>query len=100
MANFQLKRGGTLLGRLVNVKWDMFWSDAEFEPTDDFLPYKPLFDEEYQALEAGDMDTVNRLQEQIDGLGLRLIDEAEKSGEITEFMLHVYGNEARFRASL
>lgn len=96
MANLHLKLGEIVLGRLVDIEPDMFWSDAVFEATDAFLPYKPLFDEEYQALEAGDMDAVNRLQEKIDELGLRLVAETG-TAEITDFMLHVYEDRASFR---
>ena len=86
------------MGRIADVKWAMFWSDAKFVSTEAFLPYKPLFDEEYQALEADDMDKVNRLQEQINELGLRLVDEAGEQADITNFMLHIYEDDVRFRA--
>ena len=92
-----LKQGTVILGRLVETEYDMFWVDATFEPTDAFVSYKPLFEEEYQALEAGDMDTVERLQDKISALGLRLVDEVDGRDAIDEFMLHIHDDEARFR---
>lgn len=92
-----LKREETILGALRDVKWDMFWCDARFEPTAAFATYKPMFDEEWRANEEDDADTGQRLIEVIEALQFRLVFEDGRGPDITEFLLHIYDNHARFR---
>ncbi len=96
MTPLQLKQSGTILGTLHNVKWDMFWSDARFEPTEAFAQYKALFDEEYKTLKVEQWDKNDQLQQQIADLKLRLVSE-DGQCRFDEFLIHIYGDEAWFR---
>lgn len=97
MLNLQLMRGDLVLGRMLDVEWEMFWCTARFEPSEAFASYKPMFDEECQALQSNDMATVDRLQGLFAEWNLRLVDEAGEEDDITRFGLHIHGNEADIR---
>lgn len=95
---WRLMRGETLLGTLsldgVNQPFFM----TTFEPTDEFGAIRPLFDEELRLAEAEDADweSVEPAYERIRSLDLRLapLDGGE---DITDFLLHIRGDEAWFR---
>ena len=93
---FYLKRGEELLGVLRATRTDFPWVICEFERTASYESVQPLFDEELSLLEADRMDAWESAYDRINALGLQLID-AKDEMHISEFLLHIRGDEAWFR---
>jgi hypothetical protein len=93
---FYLKRGEELLGVLRLTGSDFPWVNCEFEPTAAFAGVQPVFQEELRLLESDNMDAWQMAYDEINALGLQLI-VARDETVISEFVLHIYGNEASFR---
>jgi len=96
LKTLQLKRGEILLGTLQVRNLDMPWVICAFEATEAFDDVRSLFDEELKMVDKDDMDDWEKAYQRIEELGLVLVD-VEGGKSITEFLLHVHGNEARFR---
>jgi hypothetical protein len=92
----ELYRGDQLLGTLTHTTSDMFWHDGTFDATAAFEQVRPMFDRERELLEADRMDEWEGAWREIAALGLRLVTVAGRP-EITEFLLHVDGSQARWR---
>ncbi len=101
MSKFALRRGYERLGTLEIVGIDQPWFMCKFEATPAFEPFRPLFDEELKLLEQerdDDKDWADweTAYSRIDELGL-CIGALDGGNDITEFLLHIKGEEARFR---
>lgn len=95
---FQLKQKNQLLGTLRQYDSDFPWINCKFEPTEAFQQFKPLFDEELEFMksEPFDIEEWDAAYRKIIDLNLRLIDLTDETS-ITEFLLHIKGDEAWFR---
>jgi hypothetical protein len=93
----ELRRGGDLLGVLSYVGTDMPMFIYRFEPTLRFSEVQPLFDEELRLLNADEMDAWESAYDKINALGLTL-EPTDGGPPIREFILHIEGREAWFRA--
>ena len=99
MKYLQLKRGNALLGTLQVIDLDQPWFICEFVRASGFESVKPLFDEELALLEGSDnfdIDAWENAYSRIDDLGLQLVP-TDGGTPIDEFVLHIDGQEARFR---
>jgi hypothetical protein len=88
----------SLLGRLTLKEIDQPFLFCEFQPTEAFDEFKPLFDREVELLETGDMETWDEAYNRINDLGLTLFN-PDGEIDIKEFLLHIQNNEAWFRYS-
>jgi len=97
MDDFEVRRGKVLLGILRLLDVDQPWFMCEFAPTPDFEDVKPLFDEELRRLEVidDDIDAWENAYSRIDELGLQIVPPGG-GPPLTEFVLHIEGNRARF----
>jgi hypothetical protein len=93
---WELRRGDVLVGRLVIYDQDMFWYTARFEPTAEFAPYRPLFQEGAALREGDDPDRWAAWQEQVRGLGLMLV-RLRDNVAASDFILYIDGAAADFR---
>jgi hypothetical protein len=97
---FQLIRGDTVLGtvEIVPVECDFPWYGGTFTPAEGFAEVKPLFDEEFRLLSAGDngTDGFDEIWEKIRAPGLVLKSE-DGSEEITNVLIHIDGTKTWWR---
>ncbi|WP_250002101.1 hypothetical protein [Actinoplanes sp. M2I2] len=96
LKSWELKQGDRLIGTLVFESQDMFWSDCRFLPGSGWADMKPLFERSRAAWLSGDTDAAIAADEAVHAAGLAL-EPADGSAAITEFLLRIDGDEARFR---
>jgi len=92
-----LHQGNILLATLSDIQlYDWPWYICDFHPTSAFERYRQLFEAELELLEReGATDKWVAAYQNIEDLKLTVT----YNGETTrEFLLHVEGNKARFRA--
>jgi hypothetical protein len=99
VATARLTRNGETIGVLEDVRPDMPWFDARFARADGFAEIEPLFLQERELVEAGDVDAAawQSLWERIwaEGVALELPDGTRLE---RDFAVHVYDDgTARFR---
>jgi hypothetical protein len=99
VASARLTLNGETLGVLEDVRPDMPWFDAWFVRAEAFAEVEPLFREERELVEAGDLDAASwqSLWERIwaGGIALELPD---GTGLERDFAVHVHDDgTARFR---
>lgn len=87
-----LKRAKTLLGVLKLSGADFPWHYFKFEPTAAFDEVRPLFDRKET-----DWDNHERASQQIEALGLRLVDATDGEEVKNSSLLYIQGHEARLR---
>jgi len=80
---------------------DQPWFFCQFKQTAAFEEFKPMFDKELELLNTGlvseeVMAAWEEAVETIDALGLILVS-LDDSSKITDFLLHIDGEEAWFR---
>jgi len=94
----ELHKGDGLLAVLRNIEPDDWpWYRCDFHAAAAFEQYRPLFDAELRLLETeGANDEWDKAYGKIEDLHLSLVDPSEaRSTDL--FILHVEGNQARFR---
>ncbi|MER6298943.1 hypothetical protein ABT247_05125 [Kitasatospora sp. NPDC001539] len=94
--SWQLRQGDRLIGMLTLDKVDMFWSDCHFEPAAAWEDLRPLFAASRDAWERGDQDAALAADEMIYAQGL-VLDPAGGGAPITDFLIRINGETARFR---
>jgi hypothetical protein len=94
---WDLHEGDELLGALRRRETDQPWVICDFSTTAAFeREYRARFDESLRLLETDDVD---EWEDFYDGLVANLRLEAEPdAAKVTDFILHIEGSEARFRA--
>lgn len=98
MANqWNLKRGEEILGLLTELDIDQPWIICQFQASTSFASYQPLFIEELKLLDSDEMELWQRAYQNIDELGLVLEPSSGGGETIRDFILHIDGNNARFR---
>jgi hypothetical protein len=95
LETLQLKQDDVLLGKLEVSELDFPWIICKFQPTEDFVRVKSLFDEELQLVNDADSEW-EQAYEKILALDLQLIDVRSKS-IIVDFLLHIEDDTAWFR---
>jgi hypothetical protein len=95
---YQLRRGNDVLGRLTSCAPDFPWMCCKFEPSASFAEMKQLFDDELRLLNGEDTIAWEDAYEKIRALKLRLV-RTNGEDEISEFLLHIDGDEVWFRFS-
>jgi hypothetical protein len=95
---FELHRGAQLLGtiELRAELCDFPWYGGRFTAGPAFETVAHLFRQELELLGAEEMDAWGRVKAEIDGPGLRLMPAGGGPPE-PDFMLHIEGDEARWR---
>jgi hypothetical protein len=94
---WELRRGNTLIGRLVGYDQDMFWYSCHFQPSPEFQQYEQLFSEGKALTKDEQQEEWGAWYEKINSLGLQLI--RLRDGEIaSEFILYI-NEDAHFRPS-
>jgi hypothetical protein len=98
--NWELRKGSRLLGILTNCRLDWPWYFCQFEARAEFERHRSLFEEELRLLDASpeDLKEWGESYKKIENLGLDLISTAEEGPVVKEFMIHINGDEAWFRA--
>jgi hypothetical protein len=94
-ADWLLKRGRVVLGHLAQCKPDQPFVFCRFTSTFAFEEVRPLFEAELHLLNTGQIEDWEESYRAIDALGLRL--ESPGGSTISEFLLHIDGEEAWFR---
>jgi hypothetical protein len=93
---WKLYAGDEVVANLVVTGGDFPWLDARVEPRPAFEAFRPLFDEEWAATQAEDWDRADEVYHEIKN-ALRLAD--PDGVDVVEFLLHVQGEDARWRWS-
>lgn len=93
--SWQLRRRDQLIGTLVFEGIDMFWTDCRFEPAPAWDGLRPLFAASRDAWRRGDQEAGLAADEAIHVEGLILV--PTDGAPITDFLIRIEGNEARFR---
>jgi hypothetical protein len=97
VSDYALMQGETRLGTLSVSLADQPFLRCTLQPTDAFEAVRWLFEERLRRAEdaATEWSDLEEIEDQIDALNLRLM---PRHGEpITDFLLHVRGDEAWFR---
>lgn len=99
---YHLEKEGVLLGKLVVTDSEMFAVHCTFEATQDFEPYRVLFDEDAEVSDLMDQEEtpelLDRLIDVTDRIQiLGLIIRREGGGVYRQAILHIAGNKADFR---
>jgi hypothetical protein len=89
-------RADRLVGTLVGEEVDMFWTDCRFAPGSDWEGLRPLFEASRDAWRSGAVEAAVEADEAIDAQGL-VLSPADGGASLTEFLLRVNGERARFR---
>ena len=94
--SWRLKRDKELLGTLTCQSSDQPWIVCQFQAELAFRQYSDLFEEELDILNRDEMHLWEQAYQKIIDLGLTLeaVDAVES---ITDFLLHIDGEEAWFR---
>jgi hypothetical protein len=94
--SWALEQGDRLIGTLIFEGQDMFWSDCRFLPGPGWAGVRPLFERSRDAWRSGDTDTAIAADEAISAAGL-VLQPSDGTAAITDFLLRIDGDEARFR---
>lgn len=94
--SWELKQGHRLVGILVFEGQDMFWSDCRFEAGPGWADVRPLFERSRDAWRSGDTDAAIAADEAIYAAGM-VLQPSDGSDAITDFLLRIEGDFARFR---
>jgi hypothetical protein len=94
---WNLVKDGIRLGSLSHKRSDQPFHYYHFEPTAAFSEIAPLFATELRSLNGNDAEQWVRDYARIDRLHLALVS-PDGSTQLDDFVLHVAGNEAWFRA--
>ncbi|MFF0186970.1 hypothetical protein [Streptomyces sp. NPDC005244] len=96
MQSWWLTQGDRLVGTLRLKEIDMFWTDCSFEPGPGWTEIRPLVDASRDAWMRKDLEAARAADESLRLAGLVLVPEG--GGEmITDFLLRINGDMARFR---
>lgn len=95
---WKLVRGEELLGEIVIEDADFPWLSGRFVPQPAFADVKPLFDAELALVESGLDDNVAAWERIYDRITAS-VSLVSPRGPVSEFLLHVQGDEAWFRWS-
>jgi hypothetical protein len=95
--NWILKAGAEKLGILTFKEIDQPWVVCYFQAEPAFAKYESYFKEELRLLDLDDMTSWEQAYSAIDGLGLVLEPVNHEEEKITDFILHIEGDEASFR---
>jgi hypothetical protein len=93
---WELRQGDLLIGSLTFEGQDMFWSDCSFRPAPAWEELRPLFEASRDAWRRGDTEAALQADEEMCAAGLVLVP-SEGGSPITEFLLRIDGETARFR---
>lgn len=96
MDSWMLKAGDEPLGLLTFKEQDQPLVICHFQPEPAFAKYEPYFEEELRLLDLDDMDSRQEAYSAIDDLGLVLEPVNQEDERITDFILHIKGDEAWF----
>ncbi len=96
MADYDVSRGGRLIGTLTRTGVDFPWHHGTFEPAAAFESVRPLFDRERALLEGDRMEEWTAAWDAIAKPGLWLADRRDGPG-IAELLVHFEGSHARWR---
>lgn len=95
----ELKEDNKLLGTLTCYEIDQPWHFCLFEPTDNFIQVKYLFDKLNDENEGS--NSFFEIEEALQNCGLKLVSLGEMFYDskeyITEFLLFIENKQARFR---
>ncbi|MEK8108612.1 hypothetical protein NKG94_34160 [Micromonospora sp. M12] len=94
--SWKLMQQERLVGTLTFESQDMFWSDCRFAPAPAWEELRPLFTKSRDAWLSGDTEAALEADEAIHAVGLILLP-SDGGVPITEFLLRIDGDEARFR---
>src|SRR5687767_5779009 len=93
---WELRHGDILIGMLNVIDQDMSWFSAQFEPTPEYAPYNPIFDEGNNVRSGEDEVAWSMWRKKVHDLGLRLI-QLDNQAVASEFILYIDGSSADFR---
>ena len=94
--SWELKKGDRLVGILVFEGQDMFWSDCRFQAGPGWVSARPLFERSRDAWQGDDTDAAIAADEAIFAAGF-VLQPCDGSPAITDFLVRVDGDTARFR---
>lgn len=99
LAHYLLYRNDQLLGELIATSFDFPWHRGNFRPTPAFEEVRPLFERELELLNADQMVEWEAVWTAIYDLGMRMRPASirDASEDISEFLLHIDGDEAWWR---
>jgi len=92
-----LKTGSEVIGLLTFKEQDQPLVICYFKAEPAFAKYKSYFKEELRLLDLDDMISWEQSYSAIDDLGLVLEPVDQEGEKITDFILHISGDEAWFR---
>jgi hypothetical protein len=92
-----LKAGAETLGLLTFKEQDQPMVICHFQAEPAFAKYESYFKEELRLLDLDDMSSWQQAYSAIDDLGLALEPVNQEEEKITDFILHISGDEAWFR---
>jgi len=95
--SWELIKNSEVLGILTEKDINMPFVNCEFVAHPPFASYKAMFDKELRLLNSDQMDQWEKAYSDINELGLILEPNNSEAELITEFLLHIKGNEAWFR---
>jgi hypothetical protein len=93
---WELRHGDVLIGTLNVTEQDTPWCNARFEPTSEYAPFRPVFEEGNDVRAGDDPDTWITWRKKVHDLGLRLI-RLHDQAVASEFILYIDGSSADFR---
>ena len=94
---WELKKGGELLGVLTEQNIHQPWINCKFQASPAFALYEGLFAEEIRLLNRDEMELRQQAYQKIDELELALEPLNEGGETIKDFILHIDGDRAQFR---
>jgi hypothetical protein len=99
---FLLYRDDQLLGELTAASPDFPWHQGDFHPTPAFEEVRPLFERELELLDLVDGEQMAQWEAVWTaiydlGVQLRPASARDASEDISEFLLHIDGDEAWWR---
>ncbi|WP_211588997.1 hypothetical protein [Allorhizocola rhizosphaerae] len=94
--SWELKQGDRVIGVLTFESQDMFWSDCRFQAGPGWPHVRPLVDRSRDAWLGGDIHAARAADEALCTAGL-VLQPSDGSAAITNFLLRVDGDKARFR---
>ncbi|MEU7551464.1 hypothetical protein AB0B01_03725 [Streptomyces sp. NPDC044571] len=89
------EHGRELVGEIAIAGFDFPWLSGRFTPQPAFAVFKPWFDEARAVLAEEDFERFDEVYASI----ARRLTLVSPTGPVAEFLLHIEGDEARFRWS-